>query len=166
MNRIALLVCSLLLSACQPPAAPRGGAAGEAASVAVGALSVENPQVRPPLGGQTTGAAYLVIRNTGNETDRLVAARSTAAGVVEIHTHRAADGVMRMERVDFIDIPAHGAVVFEPRGLHLMLFDLKADGASVPITLQFAKAGEATVSFAVAPLGAASPRPDHAGMGH
>lgn len=141
MHRLFVLIAALSLAACQPAVAP------------VGAVTVENAVARPPLGGQTTGAAYLVIRNSGAEADRLIGASSPVANPVELHTHTSVNGVMRMDRVEAIDVPVGGEVVFAPRGLHLMLFNFQPAGETAPVTLRFEKAGEMTVDFAVKPLG-------------
>ncbi len=153
MKRAALLIAAVALAACSQPAseAPVATPAGVSAPVTVGPLTVENAVARPPLGGQTTGVGYLVIRNAGDTADRLVSASSAATSSIELHTHSMTDGVMRMERVDGVDIPAHGEAVFQPKGLHLMLFNFTPAGDSAPVTLKFEMAGEATVNFAVAP---------------
>jgi copper(I)-binding protein len=150
MIRAAALLFALALAACRQPA-PHAAAPAEAVSapVTVGALTLEKAISRPPLGGQTTGVGYLTIRNDGDTADRLVAATTPAATTVELHTHTMAEGVMRMDRVDGVDIPAHGEVVFAPKGLHLMLFNFAPTGPTAPITLKFEMAGEATVSFPV-----------------
>ena len=160
MTKLAILLAAVALAACSPPA-PAGHAPPEAPSapagtapVTVAALTVENAIARPPLGGQTTGVGYLVIRNAGDTADRLVGASSSATGSIELHTHTMANGVMHMERVEGVIIPAHGAAVFQPRGLHLMLFNFTPTGATATVKLKFEMAGETTVDFAVAPAAA------------
>lgn len=67
--------------------------------------------------------------------------------------------MMRMRRVEAIDIPAGGEARLEPGGLHLMFIDLTAplkQGEAVPVTLLFAKAGEVALSL---PIGAAGAMP-------
>lgn len=155
--RAALLigVVAALAACSQPSSAPQNAPAPAVTSapVTAGQLTVENAVARPPLGGQTTGVGYLVIRNTGDTADRLVGVASGATSSIELHTHAMTDGVMRMERVDGVDIPAHGEAVFKPRGLHLMLFNFAPPGAVAPVTLTFEMAGEVTVDFVVAAPG-------------
>jgi hypothetical protein len=98
----------------------------------------------------------MTIRNAG-EADRLVAASSAVTTSIELHTHREANGVMRMERVEAVDVPAGGTVTFAPGGLHLMLFGWTGSGAEAPITLRFEKAGEVIVPFAIQAPGATAP---------
>jgi periplasmic copper chaperone A len=165
---LSSLATVALLAACQPaPAAPESGPAEVTApAVTLGALSIENARTRPPLGGQTTGAAYLVIRNAGDAPDKLIAASSPQSSPVELHTHVHEDGVMRMRRVESIDVPARGVAVFEPRGLHLMLFNYAPSGPSTPVTLRFEKAGEVTVNFSVTPLSEEKAAGDGGHSGH
>jgi hypothetical protein len=89
--------------------------------------------------------------------DRLVGASSPAAAKVELHVTEKKGDVMRMREVKAYDIPAKGSFELAPGGAHLMLVDLKApfkEGAKVPLTLRFEKAGEVKVELQVRALGA------------
>jgi len=99
-----------------------------------GAWSRELPPVSP------NGAAYLSLRNTGSAADALVGAQTPVAARAEVHEHAMEGGVMRMRRVESLDLPPGEAVRMEPGGLHLMLLDLKAPlrrGQHFPLTLRF-----------------------------
>jgi copper(I)-binding protein len=133
----------------------------------LGALRLDHPYATPTPAGATTGAAYLRgIRNTGDQPDRLVGARTPVAGAVEIHRHEVDERqVMRMREVAGIDVPARGEVRLRHDGpFHLMLIDLKAPlkvGDRFPLTLRFEKAGERKVTVWVQqPRAAAAPH-DH-----
>lgn len=142
--RAMVLAALLVLAACSPTAeAPLRRAT-------VGDLTIENASYRPPPGGVTTGAGYMTIRNAGDAPDRLVGASSPQTATIELHTHREVDGVMRMERVEAVDVPAKGSATFAPGGLHLMMFGFVPAGEETPVTLRFEKAGEVTVGFAPA----------------
>lgn len=84
-------------------------------------------------------AVYMTLRNTTDRILRIVAAESPVARVTELHDHLlGSDGVMRMRRVDFIEIPAQDQVELHPGGLHVMLIGLTEPlplGAFVPVTL-------------------------------
>jgi hypothetical protein len=74
----------------------------------------------------------------------------------------SANGVMTMRPVTGgIAIPAGGMVTLGPQAnYHLMLTGLKEplkQGAHIPATLTFAKAGSVQVELAVAPIGARAP---------
>ena len=138
MTRLALLALPFCLALCAAPA------------VASAAIVIENPQIRPTLGGQGTTAAYLTIRNTGARPDRLVGASCACAAAVMPHRTVTEHGVSRMEMEMTLDIPAHGAVVFDARGRHLMLTGVRAPirrGAKMPMVLKFETAGPLRVVF-------------------
>jgi copper(I)-binding protein len=111
-----------------------------------------------------TGAGFMTIRNGGAEPDRLVAARSPASRVVELHTHIREGDVMRMRPAEAIEVPAGQEVRLAPGGFHLMLIGLGAaldQGAKVPVTLVFERAGEVTVELQVESAGARGPSGGH-----
>ncbi|MEQ8967803.1 MAG: copper chaperone PCu(A)C [Azospirillaceae bacterium] len=123
-----------------------------------GAIAVEAPWTRATPPGAPTAAGFLVLRNTGESEDRLVGARSPAAGTVEVHEMAMEDGVMRMRHLtDGLAVPPGGSVTLEPGGYHLMFMDLAAPfeaGGTVTVTLEFERAGERAVTLPVAPIGA------------
>jgi len=99
-----------------------------------------------------TGAVYFVLNNPGDQPDRLISAQTPRAEKVEFHHHVHRGEVMRMERIDSIEVPAHGEVMFEPGGNHVMLFGLSQPlvaGEHFPLTLEFEKAGEVSVEVPI-----------------
>jgi copper(I)-binding protein len=121
-----------------------------APATAAAAIIVEHPEIRPTLGTQGTGAAYMTLRNTGPTTDRLVDASCACAASVMAHRTITVNGVSRMEMDMAVAVPAHGTVSFDARGRHLMLTGLKAPiraGAKVPMVLTFEKAGKVAAVF-------------------
>jgi len=130
--------------------------AARAQEVSAGALRIAQPWTRAMRAGGT-GAGFMTIRNTGTTPDRLVAARSPVARVMELHTHIREGDVMRMRPVPAIELPAGQAVTLAPGGLHLMLIGLTQaldQGGRVPVTLVFERAGEVEVQLAVESAGA------------
>ena len=132
------------------------------AEAPAGPLHVEAwARATPP--GATVGAAYLIVRNNGDQDDSLVSAASEAAESIEVHETVEENGVARMRPLEGAGIPAGGALVMRPGGAHLMLMGLAAplkEGGSFPLTLNFEKAGTMTIEVQVAPLGADAP-PGH-----
>lgn len=123
-------------------------------------VTISHPWVRATPKGATVGAAYLEIKTDGKTTDRLLAARSPVAGTVEIHTHIMEGDVMKMRRVEGIDVKAGTSHILKPSGDHVMLMDLKQplkEGDLLKITLVFAKAGEIEIDATVEPIGAKGP---------
>jgi copper(I)-binding protein len=103
----------------------------------------------------TTGAAFMTIKNSGKETDRLVAVNSDVADAVEIHLSEMKDDVMTMRPVEGVDVPAGGEAVLAPGGYHVMLIGLKRElvvGEKVNLTLTFEKAGQMSVEAEVRAL--------------
>jgi copper(I)-binding protein len=100
------------------------------------------------------GAAFMVIKNTGDAPDHLLSATSDAAQRVELHTHiEDENGVMRMTHVEegFM-LPAGGEIVLQRGGKHVMFMGLNApfeQGELVTVTLVFETAGEVTVEIPV-----------------
>ncbi len=88
------------------------------------------------------------------------------AGKAELHEHLHADGVMKMQQVPAVSIPAGGEVQFAPMAYHVMLFGLQRQakaGERFPLTLHFEQAGDLQVEVAVqqeAPAAAAE-APQH-----
>ncbi|WP_324731941.1 copper chaperone PCu(A)C [Pseudomonas paeninsulae] len=118
----------------------------------VGELQIEHPWSRamPPVA--PTAAAYFVVHNQGLEADRLLSVQTPVAAKAEMHEHMHADGLMKMQQVQNVAIPAGGAVKFEPMGYHVMLFGLQQqakEGERFPLTLTFEKAGKVEVQVVV-----------------
>lgn len=140
----------------------------EAQDYAKGQLRVAQPwsMALPP--NAPTVAAYFVITNSGPDTDRLEAVDSPIAGAAQLHEHINQNGLMKMQHVETVDVPAGGTVTFAPMAYHVMLLDLKdrsrlIDGQTFPLTLHFQKAGELTVDVVVLkqPPDAAAPAHAH-----
>lgn len=94
------------------------------------------------------GAAFMSIENHSDQPDRLISADSSIADITELHAHMHEGDVMRMVKVEAIDVPAHGQLTLEPGGYHIMLIDLKKPlvaGEQLPLTLQFEHAGQVDV---------------------
>jgi periplasmic copper chaperone A len=108
-----------------------------------------------PSSGHTDGgnsAAYMLLRNSGKETDRLVSATSDVAESVEMHVSQTENDVTTMRPVEFIEVPAGGETELKPGGLHIMLIGLKHElkpGDTVKLTLRFEKAGAVSVEAEV-----------------
>lgn len=100
----------------------------------------------------------MVIRNTGSVPDRLVGAETPAATAVEPHEMTMTDTIMRMRPIPGgLVIPPGGEIVLAPGGMHLMLAGPRGSftqGARLPLTLVFERAGRIEVQLAVEAPGA------------
>ncbi|WP_372001783.1 copper chaperone PCu(A)C [Tistrella mobilis] len=129
----------------------------------LGELHIGHPWARASVNVGGTAGAFLTVENHGSAPDRLVAVSTPVAEVAEIHESFEDKGVMRMRRVEGVEIPAGGEAKLAPGGYHIMLIKLKQaimPGEKVPATLTFEKAGTIDVELAIEKPGAG------ADMGH
>jgi hypothetical protein len=155
-SRRALLAgaLGLLLAACE-------------AAAGAPAIAVNDAWIPQPAG--PNGAAYLTLANTGDIDDRLLTVETDAAGDVQIHESTLDGGVMSMQEVNGVAVPAGETVLFEPGGLHVMLLDVRTDlevGDTVPLTLTFESSGELTVEGDVVPLIGGDTASEHGASEH
>lgn len=130
-------------------------------------IMVKDPYVRTSTPSSVTGAAFMMLMNTGDTDDRLVSATSSVAGRVELHTHiEDENGVMKMTEVEegFV-VPAGATYPLKRGGDHVMLMGLTEpleQGAEITITLTFENAGAVEVQVPVD----RERKPDHGSMDH
>lgn len=132
--------------------------------VSLGPLRLIAPWARATPASAANGAAFLEIRNTGAESDWLIAADSPVAGMAGIHKTAMTDGVMKMRPIDKVEIPAGGSILLKPGGLHIMLMKLAAPlqkGSTVAVSLTFEKAGRVELAVPVTGPGAMAPPHSH-----
>ena len=138
------------------PAASAGPAAdsmtSDMASLAPG-LTVSGAWARQSPMVDLAGAAYLVVHNASDTDDAIVAAESPVAEAVELHLSSMDDeGMMSMNQVAEIPVPAHGDATLEPGSYHIMLIGLTgpllADD-SFELTLAFRAAEPQTITVPV-----------------
>lgn len=138
------------------------------AAFAQSTVRVEQPWARATVPGQPAGGGYLKLTNAGAAADRLLSVSADVSSSVELHSMTMDGDVMRMRQVDGIDVPAGGSVELKPGGLHVMFIGLKAPlkaGASFPVTLKFAKAGEVKSTMVVKDATAGASAHDHGDHG-
>jgi hypothetical protein len=117
-----------------------------------GMLVIRNVWARPATQADGLSAVYMVIENTGDQPERLLHAHCDVAGTVELHETKMEGGVMKMQPVDGIDIPAKGTVELKPGGLHIMFIGLTRDlnpGDEIEVELHFEKLGHVPVKAVV-----------------
>lgn len=118
---------------------------------------VENAWARATPGLAKNGGAYFTVVNAGKTADRIIGVTTGVSARAELHTHLNDDGVMRMRKLEGVDVPAGGSVTFKPGGLHVMLFGLHKPlkkGSSFPVTVIFEKAGKQKFDVKVQGVGA------------
>lgn len=119
----------------------------------LGEVRIAPPFATPAPPGVPHAAAYVDITAEGEAPAVLVGARTPASESVELHDMSMEEGVMRMRRVERIEVPAGLTQTMRPGGgYHLMLLDLVAplvEGERFPLTLEFAELGEIEVEVRV-----------------
>ncbi|MGH8379674.1 copper chaperone PCu(A)C [Pseudomonas sp.] len=144
MFKNALLLAALLLPA----------TLATAHEYTKGDLHISHPwsQELPPNAPNV--AAYFVVHNNGTSADTLLSVDSPISGDAQLHEHMHKDGLMKMQQVQSVEVPAGGELKFAPGAYHVMLMQPKdrsllTDGKHFPLTLHFKNAGDITVEVAV-----------------
>lgn len=122
------------------------------AATAADAVHTEGAYVRAVPPGQPNSAAFMKLTNQGETDHALVGAASEVSKVAELHTHLLADGMMKMRRVQKIDLPAGETTRLQPGGLHIMLINLTTQispGDDVKIDLIFEDGSRASLTAPV-----------------
>ena len=134
------------------------GCSSSAPSPSAG-ITVTDAWARSSSAMASAGAAYATITNAGSAADALIGASSPAANTVEVHEtvvmgspDASGGGMMGMQPVARVEIPAGGSLQLKPGSYHVMLIGLVKDlkpGDTIDLTLKFEKAGEITVTAQV-----------------
>ncbi len=128
------------------------------------ALLVSNAWVRPtapaldgnatpeaPLPGTVTGA-FMLIQNTSDQDYTLISVSDDFAAMTQLHSTSMDGGVMKMQMIDSIDIPAGETVELASGGYHVMLMNVTRDlypDTAVALMLTFADPSGATLHVPV-----------------
>lgn len=137
-NRAAALFLALLLVAmglvgCAEP--------GDAS------LRFEDARIRLPVPGTDKSVGYFQVTNTTSVLITLVSAQATNVRAIEFHTIIRDGDMMRMRRLDSVDVAPGETVEFVPGGNHLMMFGVGELGETVTVVLRSAQGGEYPYTF-------------------
>jgi len=100
-------------------------------------VAVRDAWVGESIPGTDTTGVWLTIVNSG-AADAVLQVQAEGVRRARLHVTRQADGMMTMERLEELELPAGGEVVLAAGDHHIMLERLDAalvDGESVQITL-------------------------------
>lgn len=109
-------------------------------SVFAGSITVVEPYARAVPPGHPNSAAFMVLKNSSGQDRALVNAYSNVSNAVELHTHKKEGGMMRMRRIEKMQIKAGSETVLKPGSLHIMFIGLKQPlkvGDMVDLKLEF-----------------------------
>jgi periplasmic copper chaperone A len=131
-------------------------------------IQIEQPWARATPAGASTGAVYLTINNKSHDADRLLGGSSKVADKLQIHEMKVVNDIMEMREVTAgLPVLAGGSVQLKPGSYHVMLIGLKKplkEGETIPLTLDFEKAGKVSVTVPIRAMAAG--HDDMPGMGH
>jgi hypothetical protein len=108
------------------------------ASVSHAQVNIAASWVRATVPGQKATGAFMQL--TATTPTKLIDVSTSVAAVAELHEMTMDNNIMRMRRVNSIDLPASALVELKPGSYHIMLMDLKApvvEGQKVLLTLVF-----------------------------
>lgn len=100
------------------------------------AVTVSEVWIRTTVPGQKVAGAYLQLTST--EDAKLTGGTSSISEALELHEMSMQGDVMRMRRLDSIELPAGKKVELKPGGYHIMLMDIKSqikEGDVIPLEL-------------------------------
>jgi copper(I)-binding protein len=113
-------------------------------------VEIDDAYVLDPPPTKNVAVGYFTATNHASAPRKLVAAHTDAAERVEIHTHEHDGDMMRMRRVDAVDLPPNERVELTPGGLHLMIFGVtRFERDRIEMVLVFDDGTEQRVPFAV-----------------
>jgi hypothetical protein len=102
-------------------------------------IVVEKAWVRLPPPVAETAAAYMTIRNHGDQDIEITGVKAKVAERLEFHAMTMHGGMMHMQKMEKVVVPAHSGISFDPGGNHLMLIELQRileAGEHLMITLE------------------------------
>tara|TARA_B110000116_G_scaffold198318_1_gene173099 strand:+ start:674 stop:1126 length:453 start_codon:yes stop_codon:yes gene_type:complete len=145
MGRVCVLLALLMTSA-----------------VVAADIQVANAWLRELIPGQNNTVAYLQLHNSGLQGRQLTAVESNFALRAEMHTQIMTDGMMRMRKLDKLDIGALETVAFAAGGHHIMLYgmDTLLNAKDRNLVLIFINGERLSVTLKLRPL-ADSPLKPH-----
>lgn len=119
----------------------------------IGEIEIMHPVIRATPPTANVAAGYMLLMNSGTESDRLVGGSAEFAESFEVHEMRMDGDVMQMREIEGgLEIEAGGEVLLERGGYHVMFIGLKEQmvaGENRDVRLVFEKAGEIEVQFSV-----------------
>ena len=133
-------------------------------------LKISNAWVKPTVPGQPVAGGYMAI--TSDKDIEIIEVLSPVAGKAEIHSMSMEGNIMRMKKLNQLQLKAGKVVELKPGGFHIMLMELKhqiKQAEVVPISLvtQDGNGKKATITIkAIATVPKTSESPSDMHMHH
>lgn len=150
MKRFLIATTTALLLAACSDVTTTTDAGSVVTDAATPSVLISDGYIMAPLKGRDVAAGYFIAENQGAAIS-LISASTPVAATVELHTHSMADGVMKMRKVEAVDLPEEGSVAFEPGSFHLMMFGFsRAEGQTeTPVTVVLSTGEEVVVTLPI-----------------
>ena len=115
-------------------------------------IDINQSYINKPFVGAKSAAGYLIIRNHNDKALNLLQV-STALGRAMLHETTTTDsGVVKMEHLVKVHIPAGDELIMQPGSIHIMIMGLSRAlvvGEKIPATLKFSDDLEMDIEFTV-----------------
>ena len=112
-------------------------------------VKVDDVRWRAPIPGQTVGAVYLSLTNTGSSDRVFTGIQVDWAKKAEFHEHRHSNGMMQMRKVEQLVVPAQQTLNLVPGGFHIMVFGVSGDIDSTPLELELIDEDETVINVVI-----------------
>ena len=89
-----------------------------------GVIEITDAYVRAVPPNLPNSASFMKIQNKSDQALYLQRVTSSSAKTLELHEHIMEKGMMKMQQIPHIEIPAKSEIVLKPGGLHVMLIGL------------------------------------------
>jgi len=102
-------------------------------------LEISDARIKNLPPGVPVRAGYMTLHNPAEHAVSILSIRGADFSSIEIHRSVMRDGMMSMEAIELLSVPAGESVQLEPGGYHLMMHPLEPTrpGQQVEIVLQF-----------------------------
>ncbi|HEX9894615.1 MAG TPA: copper chaperone PCu(A)C [Gemmatimonadales bacterium] len=113
--------------------------------------------------GSEETALYFTVHNPTGKPDTLVRVITPDSAAVTYHRSVTDGGLVRMEPLGLLSVPADDSLVLAPGGIHLMLLSAKrrSPGDTIHLSLAFARAGTRALAIPVLAPGEPPAAHDH-----
>ncbi|MBN9542245.1 MAG: copper chaperone PCu(A)C [Alphaproteobacteria bacterium] len=100
-------------------------------------IIVSDAVISKPLKGKNSISSFMTIRNKCAEDLKLLAVEAPFKNITELHDMKHEGGIMKMYKVDSIDIAANSVVHLKRGGMHVMFMKLEGTiDTSEPVNLK------------------------------
>ncbi|MDG2474578.1 MAG: copper chaperone PCu(A)C [Paracoccaceae bacterium] len=115
-------------------------------------IEINHPYINKPFQTSNSAAGYLIIKNHSDKNINLLTVSSTLGKTMVHKTTTSETGVVKMEHLMKLEIPAKGIIVMEPGSYHIMITEISRAlvvNELIPATLVFDNEFEVDIEFKV-----------------